>query len=459
MFSSCPPFRRAAATVASEMVRRVPLKLIMKPSNAPVSRAPPAMMPSGISERLAPMITCLYETILVATEEEGDPAVMASILKCGCSLAEGILYLPMFNENGCKLPVVKGSIDILLVKLLTVASRVFLMRTDGKEEEGGNNSLTCSRSEASHLLATALSQPRPLAACNSFLSGFTGDDDGQETCNAAPLGFVHMILSERINVDHLPPKTDRLYLISRIGRKYHWHLLSHCNWPPLFAILLQCFRDIDQNTRLHGLKVVEEMLHARVEADLSTSCFSFSSENDGNSLVDSNPCSSWGEVLRNFLSCALLDPYHGVRSVAVSCHGLFLPRDWVMVGDEDSRVKRVDKLLNVLNDDVNTGVSSNACHTIGMIMALKGGDGWNMCPSLIEMVMGSLLPTCRGSRVAVSVKAMVALGQVVRAIFGEERQRREELIHPKDALEVCAVAADALEKQGKSGPIAAQILG
>ncbi len=400
---------------------------------------------------------------MVAIEEEDDPATLASILKCGCSLAEGILYLPLFDDkNGYKLPLMKESIDILLVKLLTVTSHLILMRTDDdREEEGGNNnnnSLKCCRSEASHLLATALSQPRPLAACNSFLSGFTGDDDDvdQEMCNAAPLGFVHKVLSELINSDqhhYLPPRTDHLYLISRIGRKYHWHLLSHCNWPNLFAILLQCFRDIDQNTRLHGLKVVEELLHARAEVvDRCTSCFS-------SSLVDSDPCSSWGEVLRNFLSCALSDPYHGVRSVAVSCHGLFLPRDWVMIGDEDSRIKRMDKLLNVLNDDVNTGVSSNACHTIGMIMALKGGDGWNMCPSLIEMVMGSLLPACRGSRVAVSMKAMVALGQVVRAIFREERQRREELIRPKDALEVCAVAADALEQQGKSGPIASQILG
>ncbi len=442
------------------MVRGVPLKLIMKPpSNASVSRVPLAMMPRGISERLTPMITCLYEMILVATKEENDPTVMASILKCGCSLVEGIFYLPMFNENGDRLSIMKGSIDSLLVKLLTVASRLLLIRSNGKEEECNNSSLKSCRSEASHVLATALSQTRPLAACNCFLSRFTGNDDDQEeeTCNAvAASGFVHKILSELIDVE-LPPRTDLLYLISRTGRKYHWHLLSRCNWPPLFAVLSQCFCNIDQNTRLHGLKVVEELLHDRV--DFNTSCFSFNScENKGNSLVDSDPYSSWGEVLRNFLSYALLDPYHGVRSVAVSCHGLFLPRDWEMVGDENSRVKRVHKLLNVLSDDANTGVSSNACHTIGMIMALESDDGWNIHPSLIETVVGSLLTACRGSRTAVSVKAMVALGQVVRAIFGKEGQR-EELIRPKDALEVCAVAADALEQQGKSGPIAAQILG
>ncbi len=323
------------------------------------------------------------------------------------------------------------------------------MRTDGGKEKEGSNSLKYCRSEASHLLATALSQPMPLLACHSFLSGFTGDEDDQETP-----GFVHMILSELIDVD-LPQRTDHLYLISRIGRKYHWHLLSHCNWPTLFMVLSQCFRDIDQNIRLHGLKVVKELLCARV--DLSTASCSFSSENDN--LIDSDPYSSWGEILRNFLSCALLDPYHGVRSVAVSCHSLFLPRDWEMIGDEYSRIKRVDKLLNVLNDDVNTGVSSNACHTIGIVVALKDGDGWNIRPSLIEMVLGSLLPACRGSRTAVSVKAMVALGQVIRTIFGKEGQQREELIRPKHALEVCAAAADALEQQGKSGPIAAQILG
>ncbi len=445
------------------MVRGAPLKLIMKPpSNASVGRAPLSTMPRGISERLTPMITCLYETIVIAADEEKDPTVMASILKCGCSLAEGLFYLPMFNENGDRLSIINGSIDSLLMRFLAVASRLLLLWSKGKEEEYNPNSSSSSlkscRSEASRLLATALSQTRPLAACNYFLSPMsTGHDNAQDDEVPPASGFMHTILCELTDVE-LSTRADLLYLISRIGRKYHWHLISHCNWPPLFVVLSKCFCNIDQNTRLHGLKVVEELLHGRVDVKLSRFSFCGCYENDGNSLVDSDPYSSWGEVLRNFLSYALLDPYHGVRSVAVSCHGLFLPKDWEMVGNEDFRVQRVNKLLNVLSDDANTGVSSNACHTIGMIVALESGDGWNINPSLIRTIIYSLLAACRASRTAVSVKAMVALGQVVRAIFGKEGQR-EELIHPKDAHEVCGVAVDALERQGKSGPIAAQILG